>query len=126
MEKFIERICEDQPSCKKAFKEEWGALRFTVGDKIFALLGKNNQNDLIVTLKCAPDKANEYRQEFLSIMPGYYMNNRHWNSILLKNCDVPKPLLKQMIIDSYNLVYKGLSMKQKEQLRTKSLPLNKK
>ncbi|MCR6110094.1 MmcQ/YjbR family DNA-binding protein [Bacillus sp. A301a_S52] len=125
MEKFIERICVSQSNCKKAFKEEWGALRFTVGDKMFALIGKNNESDLIVTLKCAPDKAKEYRQKFKSVIPGYYMNKTHWNSILLRNCDVPKSVLKQMVIDSYNLVYKGLSRKQKEQLRTESPLLNK-
>ncbi|WP_369683871.1 MmcQ/YjbR family DNA-binding protein [Salipaludibacillus sp. LMS25] len=76
---------------------------------------ENNQNELIITLKCVLDKAKEYRQEFHCVVPGYYMNKTHWNLILLKNCDVSKPLLEHMI--HMNLYNKGLSVKQKEHLR---------
>ncbi|UTR14108.1 hypothetical protein MM221_16205 [Salipaludibacillus sp. LMS25] len=45
MEKFTARICGKQVFAKKAFKV-WGALRFTVGDNIFSLIGKTTKMNL--------------------------------------------------------------------------------
>lgn len=50
------------------------------------------------------------RQQYADIIPGYYMNKVHWNSV---NADgeVPDDLLKDMLDKSYQLVLSGFSKK---------------
>ncbi|WP_062048928.1 MmcQ/YjbR family DNA-binding protein [Bacillus sp. JCM 19034] len=117
MNSFIEEICQKQRGAERDFKEEWQAIRYLVGEKIFAMLGTNGEGKQIVTLKCEPHKAEHLRQEFESVIPGYYVNKSHWNSLLLEECDVPKEVIEQMIVESYQLVYSKLTKKKKEQLR---------
>lgn len=55
------------------------------------------------------------RQQFDDIIPGYYMNKTHWNSI---NPDgaVPDDLLKEMLDKSYQLVLSSFSRKKQEEI----------
>ncbi len=80
-------------------------LVFKVNNKIF-LLAPLDTGQLQFNVKCAPEKAIELREEYpASILPGYHMNKKHWNTIIVDGSLSTKQLL-QMIDDSYKLVAK--------------------
>ncbi len=58
------------------------ALVFKVMGKMFALLAWQS-DPLRITLKCDPDDVLALRQQYAAVQPGYYMNNRHWNTVTL-------------------------------------------
>lgn len=78
-------------------------LVFKVNNKIFLLVSLNTQ-PLQFNVKCNPDKAIELREEFPdSVSPGYHMNKKHWNTIIV-NGKLSNQQLKEMIDHSYLLV----------------------
>ena len=85
------------------FGEE--VLVFKVQEKIFLLLPLSSQ-PLQFNVKCDPDKAIELRELYPDvILPGFHMNKRHWNTVIVDGA-LPKKLLQEMLTDSYNLVKK--------------------
>ncbi|RNL77377.1 MmcQ/YjbR family DNA-binding protein [Sinomicrobium pectinilyticum] len=91
---------------------------FKVMGKMFALtsLDKWEAGDHSVNLKCDPDRTEELRAEYESIQPGYHMNKRHWNTVDLGNGELSEELIRELIDISYNLVVKGLTKRQRENL----------
>lgn len=78
-------------------------LVFKVNNKIFMLLPLNEQ-PVRFNLKCDPEKAIELREHYPnSVLPGYHMNKKHWNTIVIDG-ELKSSLLKEMIRDSYELV----------------------
>lgn len=84
------------------FGEE--TLVFKVNEKIF-LLTSLNADPLSFNVKCDPDQAIELRERYASILPGYHMNKKHWNTILVDGT-LTKKQLQDFIQDSYRLVLK--------------------
>ncbi len=91
---------------------------FKVMGKMFALtsLDKWEAGDHSVNLKCDPERTEELRAEYESIQPGYHMNKRHWNTVDLNNGELSEELIRELIDISYNLVVKGLTKRQRENL----------
>lgn len=77
-------------------------LVFKVNGKIFLLVGLDAQ-PLQFNVKCAPDRAVELREQHTSIIPGYHMNKKHWNSVIVDGSLTNKEL-KEQIDHSYSLV----------------------
>jgi predicted DNA-binding protein (MmcQ/YjbR family) len=94
---------------KKAVTEEFpfdnDTLVFKVAGKMFALISLKNPES--VNLKCDPEKAEELRQNYEAVIPGFHMSKTHWNTVFF-NRDVNDQLLLQMVDDSYKLVIAGL------------------
>lgn len=88
-------------------------LAFKVGGKIFALTDINTF--ISVNLKCDPEKAVELREQYPSVMPGYHMNKKHWNTVLADG-SVPDRLLKEWTKHSYDLVFASLPKKVREEI----------
>jgi predicted DNA-binding protein (MmcQ/YjbR family) len=66
-------------------------------------------------LKCDPDEALMLRDIFESVLPGYHMNKRHWNTVILDG-DVPRGEIERMIDRSYGLVVQRLGKQEREAL----------
>lgn len=79
-------------------------LVYKVNGKVFLLMGMDNP-DLRFNVKCDPDKALELREQYPAVQPGYHMNKKHWNTVLVDG-SVKSDLLREWIDDSYNLVAK--------------------
>ena len=94
-----------------------GALVFKAGPKMFATLAYQ-ENDLRITLKCLPELAEELRKGYDAIIPGYYMNKKHWNTIIIDG-SVADDFLKSLIDDSYELVFQGLQRSEKEEISSR-------
>ncbi len=115
---WIADYCLDKSGVKHEFKTEWGVDLFKIGDKFFVMLGGDKTGQPIVSVKCEPHLAEELRQDYEGkIVPGYYLNKSHWNSIYLES-DVPVKLIKEQIDQSYELIKKGLPKKMQLSLDT--------
>lgn len=86
---------------------------FKVRNKVFALFFLEFQGGDAMNLKCDPDQALALRDVFEGIIPGYHMNKRHWNTILL-NGSVPDDEIERLIDHSYELVVNGLKKSEKQ------------
>jgi predicted DNA-binding protein (MmcQ/YjbR family) len=78
-----------------------------INNKMFATLGQFN-GEARANLKCDPDEAEMLRDIFESVLPGYHMNKRHWNTVILEG-DIPRGEIERMMDRSYGLVVKGLN-----------------
>ena len=86
-------------------------LVYKVGGKMFAATVPD-EFPARVNLKCNPDRAVELREEYEGIIPGYHMNKKHWNTVLLDG-SVPSMLVRELINNSYQLVASSLPKNKK-------------
>ena len=103
---------------KKAATEDFpfgeDTLVFRVMNKIFLLVSLSS-TPLQFNAKCDPGKAIELREQYNAVQPGYHMNKKHWNTIVLDG-SLSNTLVKEMIDDSYNLIVQSLPKKEREAL----------
>ena len=85
-------------------------LVFKVKGKVF-LLARLETPVLEFNVKCDPEKAIEWREQYASVQPGYHMNKRHWNTVIADS-SISVRVLREMIDDSYALVVKSLPKKE--------------
>ena len=81
---------------------------FKVAGKMFAISRLGAVPPLRISLKCEPDLAEGLRGAHQAIIPGYHLNKRHWNTVILDG-SVPEAMVVEMIEDSYDLVVAKLS-----------------
>jgi len=79
---------------------------FKVGGKMFAL-SQLRADSLRISLKCEPALAQALRQTHAAVIPGYHLNKRHWNTVILDG-SLPDESVRDMIEDSYDLVVSSL------------------
>jgi predicted DNA-binding protein (MmcQ/YjbR family) len=79
---------------------------FKVAGKIFALSALGGEQ-LRVSLKCEPELAEALRRAHAAVIPGYHLNKRHWNTVLLDG-SLSEQMIKDMIEDSYDLIVSRL------------------
>lgn len=106
-----------KPGVTKDLQTEWNWIRYQIGGKLFAAvcLDDATGKPVYITLKLDPAEGNFLRQQYADIIPGYYMNKVHWNSIKAEG-NVPDELLKEMLEKSYRLVLGGFSKKRQKEL----------
>ena len=80
---------------------------FKVAGKIYAL-ARLDGDPLKVSLKCDPGLAEQLRAAHPQIVPGYHLNKRHWNTVLIDGT-LPDAMLEDLVEDSYDLVVASLS-----------------
>jgi predicted DNA-binding protein (MmcQ/YjbR family) len=79
---------------------------FKVGGKMFAL-SRLSEPSLRVSLKCEPGLVEALREEHAAVIPGYHLNKKHWNTVILDG-SLSDKAVKEMIEDSYDLVVSKL------------------
>jgi len=84
---------------------------YKVVNKMFALVG-HKKGLININLKCLPEDALGYREIYECVIPGYHMNKKHWNTIII-NGEMSDEILQDMIDESYNLVVSKLTKKEK-------------
>ncbi|HSW74472.1 MAG TPA: MmcQ/YjbR family DNA-binding protein [Candidatus Saccharimonadales bacterium] len=75
---------------------------YKVNDKMFALV-QEDSSPLKVSLKCDPRLAVLLRERYESVMPGYHLNKKYWNTVLLTG-QLSWDEVKDLIRHSYELV----------------------
>jgi predicted DNA-binding protein (MmcQ/YjbR family) len=101
----IERLrdfCLQLPVVEEGFPFGPETIVFKTESKVF-LLASLDAQPLQFNVKCDPAKALELREEHPCIIPGYHMNKKHWNTVIIDG-SLSTNFLHGMIIDSYNLV----------------------
>lgn len=105
-----------KPGVTKDFKNEWNWMRYHVGGKMFAAVCMNDEGTPVyITLKLEPAAGEFWRGQYEDVIPGYYMNKVHWNSIR-PDGQVPDEILRDMLDQSYALVLGGLSKKKQREI----------
>jgi|ERR1039458_3623187 predicted DNA-binding protein (MmcQ/YjbR family) len=92
---------------------------FKVLSKVFALTGVDTI-PATANLKCDPERAMQLREQYPSIIPGWHMNKKHWNTITLES-ELDDRLIRELIDHSYELVADGLSRSEKELLDNEAI-----
>ena len=104
------------PGVTKDFKAEWNWTRYMVGGKLFcAICHDDAGGDVYITVKLEPLRGEFLRGQFADVIPGYYMNKTHWNSVRAQG-ELPEDILRGMLEESYRLVAAGLPKKQRAAL----------
>lgn len=105
--------CIEKPGVTEAFPFDENTLVFKVMGKMFALADVEDFDG--INLKCDPEKAVELREKYEGIQPGYHMNKKHWNTVLVDG-SVPDKLILELVDHSYELVVESLPKKDREAL----------
>ena len=103
--------CSQKPKIRQEFPFDEKTLVFKAGSKMFALISLDSPHQ--INLKCDPLVVPELRKKYPAVIPGYYMNKKHWNTVKLDG-SIPVELLQSWIDDSYNLIIKGMTKKDRE------------
>ena len=108
------RYCLEKPGTEETYPFDETTTVFKVKNKMFALSGQG-QIPATVNLKCDPDHAEALRSIYEAVKPGYHMDKRHWNTVILDGT-IPDIQIKEMIDHSYNLVVAKLSKQERDSL----------
>lgn len=99
----LREYCLSKPGAEEALPFGPDTLVYKVNGKLFLLTGFD-AHPLQFNVKCDPDKAIELREEYPdTVLPGYHMNKKHWNTIIVDGT-LSNKQLQGFIDDSYNLV----------------------
>ena len=79
---------------------------FKVAGKMFAL-SQLGADSLRVSLKCEPGLAEALRGAHAAVIPGYHLNKRHWNTVIIDG-SLSDESICEFIDDSYDLVVSKL------------------
>ena len=100
---------------EETFPFDEKTLVWKVMGKMFALTNITEEV-LRVNLKCDPERSIELREEHPEIIPGYHMNKKHWNTLIIGEGGLEQSLILGLIDHSYELVVKSLTKAKKEEL----------
>lgn len=113
---WIDDFLLNKAGVTKDIQKDWNWIRYKIGDKMFAAVCMDNNNEpYYITLKLEPSEGDFLRQQYEDIVPGYYMNKIHWNSIK-PDGKVPDDLLKDLLDKSYHLVLSGFSKRKQREV----------
>lgn len=101
---IIREYCLLKPDVWETLPFGPDTLVYKVNGKIFLLM-RMDSHPLTFNVKCDPDKALELREAYPCVTPGYHMNKKHWNTIIVDG-SVSYEKLKEWIDHSYDLVTK--------------------
>ncbi|HVU57213.1 MAG TPA: MmcQ/YjbR family DNA-binding protein [Puia sp.] len=110
----LREYCLKKKEVEEGFPFGDTVLVFKVKGKMF-LLASLDTPILQFNVKCDPEKAIEWREQYPAVQPGYHMNKKMWNTVIMDN-SIPTRMVRQMIDDSYELVVKSLPKKAQEGL----------
>ena len=111
----IERIreyCINLKGTSESFPFDKVTLVFKVLTKIYCL---ENLQKKSINIKARPEDVINLIEEHQGITPGYHMNKKHWITIDLEKITQPN-LLEQLILNSYDLIIRKMTKKEKEEL----------
>jgi predicted DNA-binding protein (MmcQ/YjbR family) len=99
-------LCLSFAGTSETFPFSAGMSVFKVAGKIFAIAPLEAE-PLTVSLKCEPGLAERLRETHPAISPGYHLNKRHWNTVVLDG-SLTDTLVADLVEDSYDLVVSAL------------------
>jgi predicted DNA-binding protein (MmcQ/YjbR family) len=107
--------CPSKPAVAEEFPFGNDTLVFKVGGKIFLLAGLDDGQHF--NAKCEPELAQELRERYSEVQPGYHMNKKHWNTVFMGGA-LSRKQLCEMIDHSYQLVVNSLPKKLQSEIES--------
>jgi predicted DNA-binding protein (MmcQ/YjbR family) len=98
-------VCLSLPGAEETTPFGPEVIVYKVGGKMFALTDPG-EFPSSMNLKCDPARSISLREQYESITPGYHMNKRHWNTVIIGG--LPSSLVRELILHSYELVVASL------------------
>jgi len=113
---WIDEYLLEKKGVTKDLQEEWNWIRYHIGGKMFAAICRDDDdNPYYITLKLDPLEGDYLRKTYEDIIPGYYMNKIHWNSVKADG-EVPDDVLKDMLDKAYQIVFESLTKKKQKEI----------
>lgn len=113
---WMDEYLMQKPAVTRDLKVAWNWIRYMIGGKMFAAVLLDDDNrPYYINLKLEPTEGEFLRRQYADIIPGYYANKQHWNSIR-PDGRVPDALLMDMLDKSYRLVLGGFSKKKQQEI----------
>ena len=117
----VARYLGQKPEAELCFPFDPHVPVYKIKGKMYALMlgidAKNSNKQPQVNLKCDPLEAQQLRDIFTAVIPGYHTNKKHWNTVILDQ-SIPDGEVLRMIDESYRLVVKGLKKAERNALET--------
>ena len=110
----LRRWCLEQAGAIEDFPFGPEHSVFKVAGKMFAL-SRLAERPPRVSLKCEPPLAEQLRATHPAVLPGYHLNKRHWNTVIIDG-SIPERMISDMIEDSYDLVVSRLAFARRRAL----------
>ena len=113
---WVEEYLVGKPGVTRDLQPEWNWIRYQIGGKMFAAICRDDDNKPVyITLKLEPLEGEFWRKQYEDIIPGYYMNKTHWNSVKADGI-VPDEVLKDLLNKAYGIVLGSFSKKKQKEL----------
>lgn len=103
--KTVEEYVLSMPNARLDYPFGEEVAVYKVGDKMFALMPEDSK-PIRISLKCDPQLAVLLRERYETVMEGYHLNKKHWNTIILSG-QLPWEEVQDLIRHSYILVTEG-------------------
>lgn len=103
--KNVEEYILSMPNAQLDYPFGEGVAVYKVNDKMFALI-QEGKEPVSLSLKCDPQLAKLLREKYETVMEGYHLNKKHWNTLLLTG-QLPWEEVQALILHSYILVTEG-------------------
>lgn len=113
----LREYCLSKKGVTESFPFDETTLVFKVMDKMFALTDLDG--DLSINLKCDPGLVEALREKYPAVVPGYHMNKKHWNTIIIDG-SIPDILIREWIDHSYNIVIHKLPAEKRKEFLKKN------
>ena len=113
---WIDEYMMGKHGVTKDLQAEWNWIRYQIGGKMFAAICLDDQDQpYYITLKLEPLEGDFWRKQYDDIIPGYYMNKTHWNSVRA-NGALPDDILRDLLDKAYKIVLGSLSKKKQKEI----------
>jgi predicted DNA-binding protein (MmcQ/YjbR family) len=100
--KTVEDYILSMPNATLDYPFGEGVAVYKTNDKMFALI-QEGKDPVRLSLKCDPLLAKTLREEYETVLPGYHLNKKHWNTMILSG-QLEWDQVQDLIRHSYNLV----------------------
>jgi predicted DNA-binding protein (MmcQ/YjbR family) len=102
----VREYCLDKPHVTEEFPFGPEVMVFKLAGRIYALISWE-KDPLWLSLKCDPDRALLLRGDHESIIPGYHLNKKLWNTLILDDT-LDDDLVHDLVDHSYDLIFASL------------------
>ncbi len=103
--KIVEEYILSMANAKLEYPFGEGVAVYKSDDKMFALI-QEGKSPVNLSLKCDPQLAKLLREKYETVLEGYHLNKKHWNTLLLTG-QLPWEEVQALILHSYLLVTEG-------------------
>ena len=113
---WIDAYLTGKKGVTRNLQADWNWERYYVGDKMFAAVCRDPADKpVFITLKLEPLEGAFWRGQYEDIIPGYYMNKTHWNSVKADG-NVPEDILRLLLDKAWETGFQALSKKKQKEL----------